>query len=91
MSQYSGVARVYQRGLPRQDDVHKAAAVTALDTGVGKVVDALKEAEETEEREKRREWEENKRKAEEYKRQQKRFGEVGDSEKQEEELATGGG
>ena len=44
MSQYSGVTRVYQRGLPRQDDVHKAAVVTALDTGVGKVVDALKAA-----------------------------------------------
>ena len=45
MSQYSGVRSVYQRGLPRQHDpLHKAAAVTALDTGVGKVVEALKAA-----------------------------------------------
>ena len=45
MSQYSGVRDVYQRGLPHQHEpIHKAAAVTALDTGVGKVVDALKAA-----------------------------------------------
>ena len=49
MSQYSGVRSVYQRGLPRQhvrrqSSIHKAAAVTALDTGVGKVVEALKAA-----------------------------------------------
>ena len=45
MSQYSDVRSVYQEGLPSgQQALHKAGAVTALDTGVGKVVDALKAA-----------------------------------------------
>ena len=45
MSQYSGVRSVYQEGLPTgHQALHKAAAITALDTGVGKVVDALKAA-----------------------------------------------
>ena len=45
MSQYSGVKRVYQEGLPsRYQGLYRAAAVTAMDTGIGKVVDALKAA-----------------------------------------------
>ena len=45
MSQYSGRGRVYQAGL-RQDRhaTYRAAAVTALDTGVGRIVDALRTA-----------------------------------------------
>ena len=45
LSQYSGVKRVYQEGLPsRYKGLYRAAAVTAMDTGIGKVVDALKAA-----------------------------------------------
>ena len=45
MSQYSGVRSVYQKGLPAgHQSLYKAAAVTAMDTGIGKVVDALKAA-----------------------------------------------
>ena len=46
MSQYSGVEQIYQSIRPpaKRSDLERAAAVTALDTGVGKVVDALKAA-----------------------------------------------
>ena len=40
MSQYKGVRSVYQAGLPNGSQaIHRAAAVTAMDVGVGKVVD----------------------------------------------------
>ena len=42
MSQYKGVRSVYQAGLPNGSQaIHRAAAVTAMDVGVGKVVDFL--------------------------------------------------
>ena len=46
MSQYSGVEQIYQSiSKPaKRTDLERAAAITALDTGVGKVVDALKTA-----------------------------------------------
>ena len=45
LSQYDGVRKVYQDGLPTGDrEAYRAGTVTALDAGVGKVVDALKAA-----------------------------------------------
>ena len=45
MAQYDGIRNVYQHGLPNGDHaLYRAGALTAMDAGVGKVVDALKAA-----------------------------------------------
>ena len=42
MSQYKGLRTVYQAGLPNGSQaIHRAAAVTAMDVGVGKVVEII--------------------------------------------------
>ena len=45
MAQYDGIRNVYQHGLPNGGPaLYRAAALTAMDAGVGKVLDALKAA-----------------------------------------------